>query len=321
MVVADRDPAVVSDHEGPVVAPLHVELDVVHPEREGRLERVEGVLQVPVLPGAEPVGADQHRVPAPAKPHGPITRLVTTGTPPRPAPARRAGRRRPRSPGATARRRRSGRPAASIASSGPVGGVRRRPRSPGASRTDWWWWQSTVSDVARPASRAASPRRCATVDRRRTRRRRGCARRGRPRRACAGRARRRRAPPSPACPRQTPSTGRPAASAASSSASSQASRSGRQLGGARVRLLAVAGRVDVGAAGDHQPVEPRDHGVRGAGARRRAAAAPVRRRRATTASAYCAGSTSARWSHTPQRRLLAVGGQADERAVTGPQSG
>ena len=71
-----------------------------------------------------------------------------------------------------------------------------------------------------------------------------------------------RGPPSAACPRHTPSTGRPRRSAASSSASSQASRSGPPAGGARVRLRAVPGRVDVGAAADHQAVEPGHDRVR-----------------------------------------------------------
>ena len=57
-------------------------------------------------------------------------------------------------------------------------------------------------------------------------------------------------------------------------------------GGARVRLLAVPLRVDVRAAGDHQPVEPRDHGVRGAGLRSTGGSSTGTPPAASTASAY-----------------------------------
>ena len=110
----------------------------------------------------------------------------------------------------------------------------------------------------------------------------------------------------PACtaitcmPRQTPSTGRPAASAASSSASSQASRSARQP------AVRGCGSASYGSGSTSAPpviTSPSSRATT-ASARRlveAAAAARVRRPHATTASAYCAGSTSARWSHTPHR--------------------
>ena len=112
MVVADRDPGVVGHDEGPVVASLHVELDVVHPEREGRLEGVEGVLQVPVLPGAEPVCADQHRVAAPAHLHDRYAAAARTSPASRPTSAAVSGCH------CTARQNRSP-PATSIASRVP----------------------------------------------------------------------------------------------------------------------------------------------------------------------------------------------------------
>ncbi len=78
---------------------------------------------------------------------------------------------------------------------------------PGCARTDWWWWQPTccrspTSRRSRDPDSGRRPRWLAEGVAARV-----SALRGRPGRACAGRATRRRARPSPACPRQTPSTG------------------------------------------------------------------------------------------------------------------
>ena len=76
-------------------------------------------------------------------------------------------------------------------------------------------------------------------------------------------------------------------------------------GGPRVRLGAVPRRVDVGAAADDQAVEPGDHGVGGAGLRRPAAAAPGRRR----------------WPRPRRRTAPAAGRRAAARRPTRPPRG
>ena len=78
-------------------------------------------------------------------------------------------------------------------------------------------------------------------------------------------------------PRQMPSTGMSRSSARRASASSKRSRSGQVPSVSRVRLGAVAGRVDVGAAGQHQRVEPVEQhvGVLGRARRRAAGSAPA----------------------------------------------
>ena len=141
-----------------------------------------------------------------------------------------------------------------------VGGVRGRARSRGGRPPTGGGGSSRTSrSPSRPddpgAGDGASPRP------RRTRRRRGCAARARPGRACAGRARRRRGPPSPASRGRRRAPAAPAASAASSSAQLPGVPVRAPAGGARVRVGAVPRRVDVRAAGDHQPVEPGHHGV------------------------------------------------------------
>ena len=217
----------------------------------------------------------------------------------RPAPARRAGRRRPRSRGATARRRENRSPGCSMASRVPSSACATALK-PGWVRTRLVVVAADLRPLARPARPPASPATVRTASTGRTSAPPGsvpsCADHGR---AGAARAGRRRARPSPAC-RGTPRAraGR-GSSAASSRASSQASRSGRQPAVRGCGLLAVARRVDVGAAGDHQPVEAGDH--------RRGRARPVDRGQqhrhpadGRTAAAYAAGSRSARCCHTPQ---------------------
>ena len=61
-------------------------------------------------------------------------------------------------------------------------------------------------------------------------------------------------------PRQIPSTGRPRASAAAQAAASSASRSGSTVARA-VHRLPVAGRIDVRAAAQQQPVHRRERRV------------------------------------------------------------
>ena len=224
--------------------------------------------------------SDRHRVPVrvvpPAVNDWGTSAVRAAYDAPRGTARRRS--RRP-SPGATGRRRRTGRPAPpSPRACRPRRG--RRPRSPGARRTDWWWWQGTSRSVAdqtgdarvraasRPRRGPNSPGAGAVV------------RRGRRRRGCAGRAR----PPARTAisciPRQTPSTGSATRSAAVEQRGLPGVAVGAPVGRARVGLLAVATGVDVGAAADDQAVEPPDDRRRRAGRPPwRAAAAPARRPR------------------------------------------
>ena len=173
-----------------------------------------------------------------------------------------------------------------------------------------------VAVRARPGRRARGRRgsraRCAPRPCRR-RRRPGCAARDRPRRGCAGRATRRRATAISCMPRQTPSVGRPTL------------RGGGEQGqlpgvpvrspgrGALVRLLAVARRVDVGPAGDHQRVERAHDGARrvevgrGRGQQHGYAAGPDH-----GVGVLHVEQVGALAPHAPGR-VLAVGGDADER--------
>ena len=176
----------------------------------------------------------------------------------------------------TARQKRG--PGRSIASSEPSA-AQAVASKPGCVATDWWWWQPTST---RSPTRVAEP---GPVGGRHLGRaegvaRRGCAPRARPGRACAGPASRRPRTAISCIPRQTPSVG-------------QTRRVGRPQQrrlpgvavlapgrGARVRLLAVARRVDVRAAADDQPVDAaHDHGGDVVRTPTPAAAAPVRRPR------------------------------------------
>ena len=293
MVIADRDPAVVRDHEGPVVASLHVELDVVHPEREGRLEGVERVLEVTVLPGAEPVGTDQHRVAAPASSHP-----VTTGTPPRPAPARPAGRRRRRSPGATAPRGRTAPSGDLHRLQGAVRGVCRghEPRVvahglvvvavDGERRPDQRASRLPASVATATAPNTSPPGLCSSCPTRSgvcwSRRAAGVHRHhlhapadaqhrqpDRVRRRRAGRAPRRRGP---------------GASWRCAGAARRRTAPGRRR--RRREITSPSSRATTASAAPAPSTGGSSTGT------------PPH---AITASAYCAGSTSARWSHTPHR--------------------
>ena len=175
-------------------------------------------------------------------------RRASAGRPPgataRPAPS---ARRAPRSP-------RRGRPARSSPK-------RRRPRPtrppPGGGGTSSR--AASRHTPARPATRAPAARRGRRC---RTSPARGGGRCGRRRRAGAGSASRRSATFISCMPRQIPSTGRSRSSARSDRAISARSRSGRVLAVFGWRAVAVGARVDVGAAGQHQPVEAVQHVVR-----------------------------------------------------------
>ena len=97
-------------------------------------------------------------------------------------------------------------------------------------------------------------------------------------------------------PRQMPSTGSPRFSAPASSANSQLVAVVAGFVGLGVRRLAVARRVDVLAAGDHQAVQPVEHPVRDVRRRPAAAAtAPRSRLQASRPRSRCAaGSLPAR---------------------------
>ena len=143
-----------------------------------------------------------------------------------------------------------------------VGGPGATAAKPGCSRTDWWWWQLTVDAARRPARASRVPGVGRTVDRAELV----------PAGAVlvvadqVGRVLVERAagvrPPSAAC------RGRRRAPAARPRRPRRAARAPRRRGPsrqpavARVRLRAVPRRVDVRAAGDHQPVEPGHHGAR-----------------------------------------------------------
>ena len=101
------------------------------------------------------------------------------------------------------------------------------PASPGSSRTSW------SPNAARRVAMVVSSRR-----------------------GGAGRASRRRRRSGAPCPRQMPSTGIPRPGRARTSASSKRSRSGQVRRGLRVRARRRSVRVDVGAAGEQQGVEP-----------------------------------------------------------------
>ena len=295
---------VVGDHERAVGAARHVELDVVDAQRE----RASSASRCSRGPG--PAGA--HR-----------WALTRTGGVATSHDAVRRGR--AHQPGEQAdvggrlgvplhRRRRTGRPAASMASSVPSVGVRRRAAKPGWRRTDWWWWQFTRRARRRPARRPGVPGAVRDLDRAERVAAGAVLARGRPGRARAGRARRRRAPPSPACRGRRPSTaGRPPRRR-------RAGRPPRRRGrgassavrGCAVR--AVAPRVDVGAAGDHQPVEPGHDRVGGARRSRGAAAAPARRRARLDRLGVLRGQQVGALVPHPPGRVLAVGGQPDERS-------
>ena len=122
----------------------------------------------------------------------------------------------------------------------------------------------------------------------------GSARRGRRRRAGAGRGRRRPRRPSPACP------GRCRAPAGRARPRPWRGRAPRRRGRAAAPARSgaagvVPARLDVGAAGDDQAVEPLEHGRRDRRRPRPAAAAARRppRRPARGASTYRCGSDRA----------------------------
>ena len=106
------------------------------------------------------------------------------------------------------------------------------------------------------------------------------------------------------------SSGRSRSSAACSAASSAASRSGPDDGGVRSGRLVVAGGVDVGPAGEHQPVEPADHlGAERAGGQQDRLAAGL-----GDGVRVGGGQQDRRDVPGAPPGLLAVGGDADQRA-------
>ena len=144
---------------------------------------------------------------------------------------------------------------ASIRSSCTDQPLTRRP-SPSRS-TPWWWWDLTARRSA-PGRRAGERVRARAAPR---------ARRSVPGARAVhlvaerlgqvlDRGCRRAATLSSCMPRQIPSTGMSRSSARRVSASSKRSRSGQVPFVCGVGLGAVAGRVDVGAAGQHQAVDP-----------------------------------------------------------------
>ena len=182
-------------------------------------------------------------------------------------PPRRARRSRPsarRPPDATARRAPSGRRAPPSPRPGRRARSSRVATKPSPSRSTAWWWCDLVAWHSSPQARAASDP--------------GASRTSWS--APSNEPRWRRWSPWPtssgrcwisvppratfmSCiPRQMPSSGRSSSSARRASGISAASRSGFVPVVQRCALGAVAGRVDVRAAGQDQPVEPGEHAVR-----------------------------------------------------------
>ena len=211
-------------------------------------------------------------------------------------------------------------PGASIASSVPSLGVRRRRRSPGARAPTGGGGSCTDRRVADERRHPACPDAVVDLDLAEHVAARAVLARGRPGRARAGRASRRRAPPSPACRGRRRARQVDGSAAASSRASSQASRSARQLAVRGCGVLAVALRVDVGAAGDDQAVEARDRRPSAAsGSASVGGSSTGMPPRDVTASAYCGRQQVGALVPDAPARLLAVGGEADERRSHGSE--
>ena len=214
-----------------------------------------------------------------------------------------------RRPG-TARRRRSN--ASSVPSSAAAAGT-----NPGWVRTDWWWWQLTVSrSPSRAATRVPGTVRTSTGPN--------------------------ASPPGlwPSCPARSGVCWSSDAArvdghhlhAPAHAEHRQPDRVGRveqgELPGvpvgapprrARVGLLAVARRVDVGAAGDDQAVEPGDERRPPSPAAPPAAAAPARRRSTRPRRRTGSGARRRAAARPPTRRPR--GRSSARSAVPARQSG